>query len=73
MTAPLICTGEVTMVDTATVTCAGQWQVYESDLLEFAHLLAFDLEMFGVLFGTCVVFFIIGHSTGRVAKLMNRV
>lgn len=73
MTAPIICTGEITMVDETTVTCAGDWQVYESDLMEFAHLLSFDLHMFGVLFGACAVVFIIGHSAGRTAKLMNRV
>lgn len=73
MTTPIICTGDITMVDTTTVTCAGDWQVYESDLLEFAHLLSFDLQMFGVLLSACAVVFIIGHSAGRTAKLMNRV
>lgn len=60
------------MVDPSTVTCVGDWRVYESDILEFAALLEFDPKMFGILFGTVVVAFLFGHSIGTVVRLLRK-
>jgi len=35
-------------------------------------LFSFDLEMFGVIHGTIMVAFIVGHGAGRMVKSLNK-
>ena len=73
MPVPIVCTGEITFVNETTVTCAGSWTAYESDILQFASLLEFNGDMFVTLLGACAVAFITGHTAGHVARNLTRV
>lgn len=57
------------------VTCPGGWSVtavQESDFAQLVELLSFDPGVFGTLLGTCIVIFILGYSTGHVARNLGR-
>lgn len=73
MTAPVVCTDQITVLTNNDIHCSGDWTVYESDLLEFASLLTFDLGLFGILMTTCAVLFITGYSAGLAVRQMGRV
>ena len=70
MTYQLIC--EVEPVD---ATCSTGWLVSEivpSDFDQLLTLLTFDLDVFGVLLGSCIVIFIMGYSVGHVMRILGR-
>jgi len=67
----LICDG---VIDPAQFTCSTGWVVAPvADISGLIDLLSFDPEICGLLIGICVLFFIIGHSAGHVARNLGRV
>lgn len=71
MTTYLVCDGEI---DASLLTCSTGWYTSQSaDFQGLISLLEFDPEICAMLIGICVLFFIIGHSAGHVARNLNRV
>jgi hypothetical protein len=58
------------------LACDTGWIVKSEPATDFQgliDLLSFDPEMCALLIGICVLFFIIGHSAGHVARNLGRV
>lgn len=67
----LVCEG---VIDTAALTCSTGWQTSQAvDFQGLVDLLSFDPEICALLIGICVLFFVIGHSAGHVARNLGRV
>ncbi|WP_331346819.1 hypothetical protein [Cellvibrio sp. UBA7661] len=67
----LVCEGSV---DLSTLTCSTGWQVAQAvDFSDLVSLLEFDPEICAYIIGVCVLFFIIGHAAGHVARILMRV
>lgn len=70
MAAYLACDG---VIDTTTLTCSTGWYAAQPvDFHDLVALLQFDPEIFSLLFGTCVLTFVIGHYAGVVARNLSR-
>lgn len=70
MTTYLVCDG---VIDTTALTCSTGWSTTQSvDFQDLVALLQFDPETFALIFGTYLVFFIMGHGAGHVARLLSR-
>ena len=70
MSTYLVCDG---VIDTAALTCSTGWYTTQSvDFQDLVALLQFDPEIFSVLFGTCVLTFVVGHYAGQVARNLAR-
>lgn len=66
----LVCDGQI---DLNTLTCSTGWQVAQSvDFSDLVGLLQFDSEICAYIIGVCVLFFIIGHAAGHVARILSR-
>lgn len=58
------------------LACDSGWIIKPEPLTDFqglVELLSFDPETCALLIGICVLFFIIGHSAGHVARNLGRV
>lgn len=70
-----VCNAVLTQVS-GVLSCSEPWAFSPappSDLTDFIGLFTFDLGLFSELTGICVLFFIIGHCAGHVARNLNRV
>jgi hypothetical protein len=66
----LVCDG---VIDTTLFTCSTGWATTQSvDFRDLVALLQFDPEICAYITGICVVFFIMGHAAGHVARQLNR-
>lgn len=67
----LICDGAI---DSVNLTCSTGWVVAPvMDISGLIELLTFDPAICALLIGICVLFFVIGHSAGHVARNLGRV
>jgi hypothetical protein len=66
----LVCDG---VIDTTSLTCSSGWNTTQSvDFQDLVALLQFDPEICAYITGICVIFFIMGHSAGHVARQLSR-
>lgn len=66
----LVCEG---VIDTALLTCSTGWTTAQSvDFGDLVSLLEFDPQICAYITGICVVFFIMGHAAGHVARQLSR-
>jgi hypothetical protein len=57
------------------LACDSGWIIKPEPATDFqglVDLLQFDPEICALLIGTCVLFFIIGHAVGHVARTLGR-
>ena len=66
----LVCDGSINLVD---LTCSTGWYTSQTvDFQDLVALLQFDPEIFGLIFGISILFFVMGHGAGHVARLLAR-
>lgn len=66
----LVCDG---LIDPAALTCSTGWQTSQAvDFQDLVALLQFDPQVFGIIFGACVVTFLVGHYAGVVTRNLSR-
>jgi len=57
------------------LACESGWIIKPEPATDFqglVDLLQFDPEICALLIGTCVLFFIVGHAVGHVARTLGR-